>query len=221
MHRTKFKNLKRTNLTSRPLRRPIPPARHHDACTVSTCVRRGIVPVNAMVNALSCPDHCTFAPLAALTCTYIYTQLVCKLTIPKNDPHSNRVVVGGGVVHYRDGSHFGNENDHDLRSLRLSAAARSIVGVKTNFRDRNRGGQNRRSSERRDSIAMPARGSREPDAQIRCLAARHACYGPACYGSAETSLTGILCHPVGAILTTSWIAEERPVVDDPRICQIR
>ena len=48
-----------------------------------------------MVNALSCPDHCTFAPLAALTCTYIYTQLVCKLTIPKNDPHSNRVVVGG------------------------------------------------------------------------------------------------------------------------------
>ena len=54
-----------------------------------------------MLNALSCPDHCTFAPLAALTCTYIYTQLVCKLTIPKNDPHSNRVVVGGGGVHYR------------------------------------------------------------------------------------------------------------------------
>ena len=118
-----------------------------------------------------------------------------------------------GVVHYRHGT---NENDHDLRSLRLSAAARSIVGVKTNFRDRNRGGQNRRSSERRDSIAMPLRGSREPDAQIRCLAARHACYGPACYGSAETSLTGILCHPVGAIPTTPWIAEGETCALHPR-----
>jgi len=121
----------------------------------------------------------------------------------------------GGGVHSPDRSHFGNENDHDLRSLRLSAAARSIVGVKTNFRDRNRGGQNRRSSERRDSIAMPARGSREPDAQIRCLAARHACYGPACYGSAETSLTGILCHPVGRSAQSPrphGSREERPVL---------
>ena len=96
MHRTKLKNAVRRIVTSRPLRRPIPPARDHDACTVSTLVKTFIVPVNAMVNALSCPDHCTFAPLAALTCTYIYTQLVCKLTIPKNDPHSNRVVVGRG-----------------------------------------------------------------------------------------------------------------------------
>ena len=114
-----------------------------------------------------------------------------------------------------EGSHFGNENDHDLRSLRLSAAARSIVGVKTNFRDRNRGGQNRRSSDRRPQDCHPVRVPRERDAQIRCLAARHACYGPACYGSAETSLTGILCHPVGAILR-SHVAGERPVVDDPR-----
>ena len=145
---------------------------------------------------------------------HIYIYSACLQAYYTQERSTQQQGGGGrGVAHYRHGT---NENDHDLRSLRLSAAARSIVGVKTNFRDRNRGGQNRRSSERRDSIAMPARGSREPDAQIRCLAARHACYGPACYGSAETSLTGILCHPVGAILRPHDRERKRPVVDDPR-----
>ena len=45
-------------------------------------------------------DLLTQALVAAHVYTYIYTQLLFKLTIPEDHPHSNRVVVGRGVLHY-------------------------------------------------------------------------------------------------------------------------
>ena len=97
---------------------------------------------------------------------HIYIYSACLQAYYTQERSTQQEGGGGrGVVHSPDRSHFGNENDHDLRSLRLSAAARSIVGVKTNFRDRNRGGQNRRSSVRRDRIAVPP--SEDPASETR------------------------------------------------------